>query len=69
MTQETYLFAQDTMTHPQMLKTLKRLKRHSKLGFFVDAEQVGNGAMWHVKLFGPKIYWKRKITWEAHNAK
>jgi hypothetical protein len=57
------------MTHPQMLKTLKRLKRHSKLGFFVDAEQVGNGVMWHVKLFGPKIYWKRKITWEAHNAK
>lgn len=64
---QIYLYAQATLTQPELIKTLKRLKRHAKLGFYIEAEQIKN--LWVVKLFGPKIYWKRKISWEVSNAK
>lgn len=69
MTEKIYLFAQDVMMHSQLLKTLRRLRRHTKLGLFIDAEQIDDTDKWNVKLFGPKIYWKRKIKWEISNAK
>lgn len=73
MTEKIFLFAQANMTHADLLKTLKRLRRHAKLGFYVEAEQIDTGYKWHnewcVKLFGPKIYWKRKVRWEISNAK
>jgi len=68
MTEKIYLFEQDTMTHAQLRKTLKRLRRHAKLGFYVEAEQIDTDK-WDVRLFGPKIYWKRKIKWVVSNAK
>jgi len=62
-----YLFEKAFLTQPELIETLKRLKRHTKLGFYIEAEQIKD--LWEVKLFGPKIYWKRKISWKISNAK
>ncbi len=63
----TFLFAQDELTHSQLVKTLRRLRRHVKLGFYLHAEEKANGK-YQVMLFGPKLYWKRKSVWELVNA-
>jgi hypothetical protein len=65
----TILYAQDELTHSQLTKTLRRLRRHTKLGFYIHAEEKPNG-MYLAMLLGPKIFWKRKIkvVWEIVDA-
>lgn len=65
------LYATDTLTHKQLTTTLRKFKRHAKLGFYIEAEETDlkepvypHKTLWRVKLFGPKLYWKRKDAWE-----
>lgn len=62
-----YLYAHDTLTSAQFKQMMKRLRRHEKLGFYVEVD-CSNNDKYDVKLYGPTIYWKKttvmKTTWE-----
>ncbi len=63
------LYATATMSHEKLMRTLRRFKRHSKVGFYVVAEDRQSNpkdkvVLYDAQLYGPKLYWKRKNVWE-----
>lgn len=63
------LYATDCLTLTQLKATLRKFRRHERLGFYIVANEreynsATGAALFDVELFGPKIYWAKKTTWE-----